>query len=453
MKKQNLLMVSVCAVLTLFPSCKKSDSNQLPTSFPRKHLIEQFTSQSCQYCPNGTRLIDEAIKGKENQYVRLNYYYGENSDDFTIYTTKQLATELNVVSLPCMLYNRAVWDWEEQAGVTASAQLVHPYYFSQFISKPAATTTVSVKINTEYDDATRQAIIKVSGKNIGEQKDLTLVVMLKESGLHAEQMDSYNTWNGWSDYVHNNVVRTYLNTYKGQVVEFDGIEYEETIDYELYKSYDADNCSVVAFLIDSTTGEVLNAEEAPLVSGTKGGADFVSEGITAVPVPENFPETMDMPSSQTNVQYLTAQYYMADYRLNGHNVVEIMMLSADLYDIQGWKYLPTAILYVVTDGDGSTLPTGTFAFSTTGDVNTAVAGQKIEEEYTYYGSEFFLAKYSDLLQGYIRGFEWLLTSGTLTITANTITYEATTLSGKKISGSFSGEITHFTGEEMPKRRR
>ncbi len=452
MKQHQLLWLSVVILSALLTSCKKDDLSQLPTSFPRKQLVELFTSQDCMYCPNGIQQIGEAIKGKESRYVRLYYAYGDNSDDFTIYPNKQLAAELGVTNLPSMLYNRNTWTWDEQIGVTAEGKVFHPYYFSQLVSEPAATTTVSVNIKTTYDASTRQSDITISGKNIGDKRDLTLFVMLKESGLHAAQEDAYNTWDGWSDYVHNNVVRAYLNTNKGQVLEFDSLDYKVNIDYELYHSYEADNCMVVAFLIDNATGEVVNAEETPLVSGTKGGADFVSEGITAVPVSDNFPETMALPSSKTDVQYLTAQYYTADYTLNGHTVVEIMMLSSDLMYIQNRIYLPMAILYVVTDGDGSTLPTGTFNFSTSGDINTAVAGQKIEEEFTYYGSEFFIAKNEELNKGYIVGYEWLLTSGTLTITENSITYEATTLSGNHVRGSFSGTVTHFTSEEMPQRR-
>ena len=56
------------------------------------------------------------------------------------------------------------------------------------------------------------------------------------------------------------------------MLEFNGADYEVSMDYELYESYNADNCSVVAFLTDNTTGEVINAAETPLVSGTDGGA-------------------------------------------------------------------------------------------------------------------------------------------------------------------------------------
>lgn len=435
MKHTTLFCLALCAAVTLLSSCKKDDSSQVPTSFPRKMLIEQFTAQNNPYCPNETQRIDKALQERKSQTVRLSYHIGDNSDDFTYYTNYQLADALQVTETPTTLCNRTILDRNSQEPLPA-----------------ATTTSVSVHISTTYDDATRRAVITISGKNIGEKRELTLVAILKESGLHAAQQDASNTWNGWSDYVHNNVARTFLNTYKGQVLEFNGINYEVTLDYELYKTYNADNCSVVAFLIDNLTGEVVNAEETPLVSGTKGGADFVSEGITAVPVPETYPETMPLPSSQSNIQYLTAQYNLSNYTIHGNSMVEIMLLSANLYDINGWKYLPTAILYVVTDGDGSTLPIGTFDFSTTGEVNTALAGQKIEEEFNYYGSEFFLAKYTDLLDGYIRGYEWLLTSGTLTITENSITYEATTLSGNKIRGFFSGTISHYTGEDLPRRR-
>ena len=453
MKPQSICLTYVCVMLTLFSACKKEESTPLPTSFPRKQLIEQFTSQDCSYCPNGTNLIDEAISGRETQYVRLSYYCGNIYDDFTISTNVKVASALNISTMPSMLYNRAQWDWEEQTGVTASGKVMHPYYFSQFVSKAATTTTVSISINTAYDEATRMADITISGKNIGENQDINLVVMLKESGLHAVQQDSYNTWKGWADYVHNNVVRTYLNTYKGQTLEFDGINYKVSLDYELYKSYNADNCSVVAFLVDNNTGEVINAEETPLVSGTKGGSDFVSEGIKAVSVPESYPEVMAIPNSQANTQFLTAQYYLSNYTVNGNKVIEILMLSTNFYESQGSKYLPTATLYIVVDDDGSNLPIGTFQLSTSGEPGTAWAGQKIEEEFTYYGSEFILANYKDLNDGYINGFEWLLTSGSVTITDNSISFDATTLSGYHVTGSFSGQITHFTDDEMPIRKR
>jgi hypothetical protein len=150
----------------MFSGCKKKESEPLPTSFPRKQLIEQFTSQDCTYCPNGTRQIDDVVEGNEKKYVRLNYYYGSNYDNFTVYSTKQLATDMEITSMPCMLYNRSLWEWEDENGVMASGKKMHPYYFSQVATDAATTTTASVNINTVYDAATHNVSIKVSGKNV-----------------------------------------------------------------------------------------------------------------------------------------------------------------------------------------------------------------------------------------------------------------------------------------------
>ena len=451
MRRHHLFVLPLFACVVLIYGCKSKDQETNPTDFPRKQLIEMFTDQDSPYCPQGTEQIDEAVEGNESKYVRLNYYYGSTYDDFTIYYTKNLAKELGVELLPSMLYNRSLWDWDDE-GTKESGKVMHPYFFNQFISRPSSKADVSVNVSTTYDASTRMSSIKVSGKTLSGDTDLTLTIILKESGLHARQLDASRTWEGWEDYVHNNVVRNFLNTYKGQVLEFNGADYEVSMDYELYESYNADNCSVVAFLTDNTTGEVINAAETPLVSGTDGGASFKTEGIKAVKVPETYPETMALPANYSNVEYLTAQYYLSNYKAGGNNVVEIMMLSTELYTYKRAQYIPVATLYIVVDNDGSTLPVGTFELSSSGKPNTALAGTKVEEKFTYYGSEMFLADYSLLNKGYLKGFEWLLASGSITISESSVSYEATTLSGNKVKGSFTGTITHFTGEEAPGRR-
>ena len=458
MKRQSLLCLFIISLLVMVAGCQKDykepDSPSLPTSFPRKQLIEMFTSQDCSYCPRGTQLISAAIGGNENKYVRLVHHYGDIYDDFTLPNISKLATDLDITFLPSMLYNRSFWDYEDENGDATSGKVMHPYYFSQFISQAVSTALVSVNISSAYDEQTRKSVIKVSGKNLGDNKDISLTVALKESGVLATQQDSYNTWAGWEEYVHCDVVRTYLNPYTGQALEFNGMDYEVSLDYELYKSYNPYNCSVVAYLTDNTTGEIINAEETPLVSGTEGGKDFEAKGVKAVKVSDNYPESVALPEKYSDVEFLTAQYYLADEQVNGHNVVEIMMLSSDLYQIKEANYIPLTLLYLVVDNDGSALPVGTFPISTSGEPNTVWAGARDVDNYKYYGSEFYLAKYSELNRGYISGFEWLLTSGSVTITENTITYEATTLTGSKVTGSFSGEITHFTEEEeMPRRKR
>ena len=54
------------------------------TTYPRKFLIEHFTTEKCGYCPLGMYSIVEAIKGQEDQYIWVSHHYGFGTDPYTI---------------------------------------------------------------------------------------------------------------------------------------------------------------------------------------------------------------------------------------------------------------------------------------------------------------------------------------------------------------------------------
>ncbi len=450
MKK--LILLPIVLLVALF-GCKPKDSEPADDTNKRKQLVEMFTAESAGYCPNGTRQIYNAISGKENQYVILNYYYGSIYENYTGDTINDFAEEIGVKQLPSMMLNRQEWVTEDDQEDEDGDQLFHPYYFADLTSETSSTATATIKINCTYEPATRTVKAVVSGKRLNEQQSLSLTAIIKESGLHSEQVDYLGTWEGWKDYNHCNVVRHFFTSYKGDTLDFSGNDYTVTFTYDLYYSYIPENCTVVAFLTDNTTGEVLNAEEAPLVPGTTGGLDMKSEGVTAEEVPDTYPEYFTFPAQSANAVYSTAQYYKSEYIVNGHNVAELMMLSVDYSSIEGRLHMPVATFYFIVDDDGNTLPMGTFNFSHTGEVNTAWAGEKNEAQYEYYGSQIHMVTYNNLQNGYLTGYHWLADKGTITITDNTITFSITSLAGSKINGSFAGEIKHLTLDELPARRK
>ena len=92
MKKNLIIWTLAGLVLSLaFTACKKNDPKQEPTdptpqvnpadttqptppdtipaSFPKKHLIEEFTGQTCGYCPEGMNSISDFIKADRHAVI------------------------------------------------------------------------------------------------------------------------------------------------------------------------------------------------------------------------------------------------------------------------------------------------------------------------------------------------------------------------------------------------
>ena len=56
---------------------------QLPSAFPKKHLIEEFTGQDCGYCPYGMDCVHQFVDNDTNWVVVL-HHYGYSKDHFSV---------------------------------------------------------------------------------------------------------------------------------------------------------------------------------------------------------------------------------------------------------------------------------------------------------------------------------------------------------------------------------
>ena len=57
--------ISTISLLLLFAIVTFA-TEAIPTSFPRKHLIEHFTGEACGYCPYGMESIEEYVTNHPN---------------------------------------------------------------------------------------------------------------------------------------------------------------------------------------------------------------------------------------------------------------------------------------------------------------------------------------------------------------------------------------------------
>lgn len=249
----------------------------VPMSFPKKHLIEEFTGQDCGYCPYGMDCISEFM-GNDTNWVLVLHHYGYKADHFSVSGSKKITSKLGVSGAPSASVDRAKTKTGEGNKV-----VFHPGYLPECDKSQFATETyASVKIANEYDAASRELKVNVSGQiGQGDLPQLFLTVLVKESGMIDYQADYYNTENGWTEFRHCNAVRAFMTAAVGDSVFVDNQAYSAEYSVTIKDAWVPENCMVVAFLTEGFK-PVVQAEQRPVVAGTTGGADIQHGGITRV---------------------------------------------------------------------------------------------------------------------------------------------------------------------------
>ena len=116
----------------------------VPASFPRKFLLEQFTAQSCGNCPYGMLCIAEAMAQDSGQYIWVAHHYGFASDEYTISESRNISNLLGIQGAPIVSLNRT----KQKIG-QASQLSFHPAYLpsDELEIVDSLTSPFSVVIN------------------------------------------------------------------------------------------------------------------------------------------------------------------------------------------------------------------------------------------------------------------------------------------------------------------
>ena len=424
-------------------SCEPKDEPKpevIPDSFPKKHLIEEFTGQGCGYCPYGMDCIHDFMANDTN-FILVLHHYGFSQDHFTIAGSKTITNTLKVDGAPSMTINRAKTSYLEE-GIKRSATTFHPGYLTDVDKAQFEKTTyASVNIQNTYDPSSRELKIKVSGALCKQDyPSLNLTVMVKESGMIDSQADYYNSFEGWKEFRHTNAVRAILTNAKGDELLVDSTRhYKEEYTLTLKDAWVPENCMVVAFLSEEFQ-PVVQAAQKPVVEGTKGGADIPHGGITPVPVPDYYPEPDATSSPQDSAKRerdtLAVSYaYSESYPSDGLVFWTIQAYNTSYSVAVGrTPCIPLVQLYLVMPyEDKPALPTGTFQINASEEPNTVIAGIRDDEEAQIYGSQFYFTDKSYFAQDYLNPkAQWLINSGSMTINNDGWLLDGTTLNGSEI---------------------
>ena len=372
MKKIFTVLVLLCATLV-------ASAQDVPSSFPRKYLMEHFTGDQCGYCPYGMYSMVEYSQNCSTPCIWVSHHYGFNTDEYTIPESAKIGSTCGVQGAPNMAMNRTK--------VMGTSIAFHPGYLVEdgmaetIASKCDTTAEASVVINHTYNADTRQMEVTISGQ-VGntEVTEYLLTVIIKENGLIGAQADYYWSWKtaGFREFLHPCVARDVISENQlGDTVLVANQAYSKTYTYTVSDKWVAENCCVVAYITPLSKKPVINAEETPLVAGTTGGAEYLPFAITENQAPTN--------ASKLKFDSL-ALNKVADDKL----AVELVAKSSTRSD----EYGPLKLaVYLEFNTPDSILPTDTLDFVEGNELNTFSTGTVDIVEQSFAGSHmaYYLA--------------------------------------------------------------
>ena len=365
MKKIFTVLVLLCATLA-------ASAQEVPSSFPRKYLIEHFTGDQCGYCPYGMYSIVEYTQQTSTPCIWVSHHYGYNNDEYTISESSKIGSACGVQGAPNMAMNRT-----KVMGTTIA---FHPGYLVEdgmaetIASKCETTAEASVVINHTYNADTRELNVTVSGQVANTTtSEYLLTVLIKENGLIGKQADYYWSWKtaGYKEFMHPCVARDLLTVSQlGDTVKVENQAYSKMFTYTVSEEWVAENCFVVAYITPLAKKPIINAEETPLVAGTTGGAEYQPFGITESKEPTNATKltfdalTLSKPSAEKlHIQLIAAASTRSDFYGSMKMVVDLEFNTPD-----------------------SVLPVDTLTFAPGNELNTFSTGTVDLVEQTYGGS-------------------------------------------------------------------
>ena len=394
-------------------------AQEVPTFFPRKFLLEHFTSANCNQCPMGMKYIVEYLDKQTTPYIWVSHHAVYGTDEYTIPASNAIAMNyLGMNSVPSVVFNRS-----EQDGLLVMKAWDLDYWNTDGRTVEDDTVAeASVVIKHQFDEVSRRLDVTVSGQvaNV-DRKEYLLSILIKENGLVGRQEDAYCSWKGakWQEYMHPRVVRDMVTATFGDTVKVENHAYSYSKSYILDEGWVAENCCVVAYLTPLKKSPVINAEQVALVAGTDGGEQYGPYGITEGKGPN------------TSISFDSVRVT----RL-GTGQLEMMMTSSKTIKTSYFG-ICKQVGYVCVNTTDSVLQAGVYPI-VEGDVEgTIMAGYRVDEEEILGGSRLFYAVSADLKNGIVSPIHmWRMSSGEMVVDADgNISLNFTTYNGTSVTAT------------------
>ena len=404
-------------------------AQEVPTFFPRKFLLEHFTSANCNQCPMGMKYITEYLDKQTTPYIWVSHHAVYGTDEYTIPEGNAIAMNyFGMNTVPSVVFNRSKQD---------GLMVIGAWDVENLVVKDDTLAEASVVIDHQFDATTRRLDVTVSGQVANtDRKEYLLSILIKENGLVGRQEDAYCSWKGakWKEYMHPRGVRDMVTATFGDTVKVENQAYNYTTSYIIDEAWVPENCCVVAYLTPLEKSPVINAEQAPLVAGTEGGEQYGPYGITEGKGPN------------TSISFDSVKVT----RLS-HGQLEMMLTSSKTIKTSYFG-ICKQVGYVCVNTEDRVLQPGVYPIVEGNADGTITAGYRVDEEETLGGSRLFYAVSADLKDGIVTPIHmWRMSSGEMTLDAEgNISLNFTTYNGTSVSATAVYDFSPAaTGMENP----
>lgn len=283
MKKISINILAIILLFGMFQSCDKIDAPYLvkqqgdgpnPQEATRKVLLEEFTGHTCVNCPTASLVAHDLADIHEDQLVLMSIHAGNYAEpqtgdfsyDFRTSTGNELNSYFGITYYPIALVNRTEYsgstiltsgDWEpaitDILAQAADAIITLEKNFNQ------STKELNLTINTEF-------LNELNGT-------FNICAYIVEDSIIAPQKNNNENIGPTPvimDYVHMHVLRGAVNSVWGDAINngaeiSPGETYTNNCSSILDDVWVAENCHIVAFIINNESDEIIQVEETEVL--------------------------------------------------------------------------------------------------------------------------------------------------------------------------------------------
>ena len=413
-------------VILLLMAAMKMSAQLTPTFFPRKFLLEHFTSANCNQCPMGMKYIASFLDKQTTPYIWVSYHAVYGTDEYTIPEGNAIAMNyFGMNSVPSVVFNRTKQD---------GLMVIGAWNIENLEVKDDTVAEASVVIEHTFDAATRQLDVTVSGQVANTDRTAYLLsILIKENGLVGKQEDAYCSWKStkWKEYMHPRVVRDLVTATLGDTVKVENQAYCYSTSYILDEEWLPENCCIVAYITPLEKSPIINAEQVPVMVGTEGGEQYGPYGITEG----------KGPNTSINFDSIKVSK-ISDVQL------EVMLTSSKTIKTTYFG-ICKQVGYVYVNTVANVLKPGTYPIEDSEAEGTIIAGYRVDEEERLGGSRLLYAVSADLKNGVVTPIhQWRMNAGSMVLDeAGNISIEFTTYNGTTVTATAKYDFSVITNVE------
>ena len=258
--------------------------------YSRMVLIEEFTTEKCVNCPRVAEYIHELLDNEayKDVVVAVCHHSGYDTDWLTIpsdYSYLWYYNDGGSTYCPAVMIDRSARGGTTPVFNPTSVDQLKSLVNGRLV-KPAL---VSVNVKAELDDEANKVKVMVNGTRSKEDFTVNparLTVYLVENNIKPRAQSGAT-----SDFMHQHVTRK-VNSDWGDVIEWNGNDYNYECSFDLRADFVRDNLQIIAMVYDYDPDDASKNEVAN--AGTLYYADFTTAGISAVQAETSTPTIYDL---------------------------------------------------------------------------------------------------------------------------------------------------------------